>query len=89
MWQDYALGFVQAVFAVALIPSLLDRQKPALSTSVMNAGGMIIVTTVYFSLYLWISAWVATAVAIQWVILGLQRYWQPKTGLTQRNPRRS
>ncbi len=78
MWQDYALGVVQAMFAVALMPTLLDRQKPALSTSAMNAAGMTIITVVYVSLLLWLSAAVAAIVGIQWVILWTQRYKQPK-----------
>ncbi|MCC7500626.1 hypothetical protein IT396_02390 [Candidatus Nomurabacteria bacterium] len=78
MWQDYALGVVQAMFAVALMPTLLDRQKPALSTSAMNAAGMTIITVVYVSLLLWLSAAVAAIVGFQWVILWIQRYNQPK-----------
>lgn len=78
MWQDYALGVVQAVFAVALIPTLFDRQKPALSTSAMNATGMTVITIVYASLQLWLSAGVAAIVGIQWIILCIQRHQQPK-----------
>lgn len=40
MWQDYAIGAVQLVFAVSLIPSILKRQFPPVSTCLLTSAGL-------------------------------------------------
>lgn len=74
MWQDYAIMVVQVVFALALIPTLLDKnQKPAPWTSIFNTLSMAVLIAAYYSLKLWWSAGIATLVALEWSALGYQR----------------
>ena len=75
MWQDYAIAVVQVLFAVALIPTIMDKKhKPALSTCVWNAIGTGVLVSAYTSLGLWSSSIVAAVVGAQWVVLGVQRH---------------
>lgn len=75
MWQDTVLSGVQAVLALALIPSILDRQqKPAVSTSLINTVAMVAIIVVYFSLHFWWSTVIATVVCLEWAALAMQRY---------------
>lgn len=75
MWQDYAIAAVQAIFAVALVPTILDKNhKPALSTSLLNGAGMGILVAAYLSLSLWSSGIVAAVVGAQWIFLAVQRH---------------
>lgn len=75
MWQDYAIAVVQVIFAVALIPTIMDKKhKPALSTCLLNGVGMAVLVAAYLSLSLWSSSIVAAVVGAQWVVLGVQRH---------------
>ena len=75
MWQDFAISVVQVVFAVALVPTLLDKvHKPAVSTSLLNGFGMMTITIAYISLHLWWSGAVSSIVCVQWWLLATQRY---------------
>lgn len=75
MWQDYAIAAVQAIFAVALVPTILDKKhKPALSTCLLNGVGMAVLVAAYLSLNLWSSGIIAAVVGVQWFLLAMQRH---------------
>ncbi len=75
MWQDYAIAAVQAIFVVALVPTVLDKKhKPALSTCLLNGVGMAVLVVAYLSLTLWSSGIVAVVVGAQWFLLAVQRH---------------
>jgi hypothetical protein len=75
MWQDYAIMAVQAIFAIALIPTITDKaQKPAVPTSLLNGFGMVVLTVSYLTLRLWLGSAVASVVCVQWLLLAWQRH---------------
>lgn len=75
-WQDIVLAVSVLAFNIALIPSLLSKQKPRLATSVMTATFLVPEVIVFFSLSLWYSFAMALLNAIFWITLSLQRYAQ-------------
>ena len=75
MWQDYVLGAVQWLFALALLPTLFHREhKPAFLTALLNVILMLIVLFVYVTLRFWPSATGAASITTAWGILTYQRY---------------
>ena len=75
MWQDYAIAVVQAIFAVALVPTVRDKKhRPALSTCLLNGAGTAVLVAAYLSLNLWSSGIVAATVGAQWFLLAVQRH---------------
>ncbi len=72
-WQDIILSVGSWIFTIALIPSVISKDKPALSSSLTTA----IVLTVYAVVYVTISLWTAAAstvlVAVMWYTLAIQK----------------
>ncbi|MEK7567921.1 MAG: hypothetical protein AAB513_03320 [Patescibacteria group bacterium] len=64
----------QWMFLLALLPSILGKDKPAIATSVFT--GLILATFViaYFSISLWVSAISTSLVSLGWFILAYQKY---------------
>ena len=72
MWQDFILTGGSIVFIIALIPSVLSKDKPALSTSLITGLTLFVFGVVYATLALWITAiltWIITAL---WFTLAIQ-----------------
>jgi hypothetical protein len=65
-------------FNIALLPSLIGKQKPRIATSLLTALFLIPEVIVFFSLSLWYSFAMALINAIFWTILAAQRYMQIK-----------
>lgn len=76
LWQDYILTIGSIVFSVALVPAVLAREKPPLSTSVPTFFFLYLFSFVYTTLNLWLSALTAGITATLWLILAIQRYRQ-------------
>jgi len=75
MWQDWALSGVQFMLVLSLVPTLFHRtQKPTLSSSLMTAGCLYLMAIVYLTLSFWFSMTMAAILALQWTIIGIQRY---------------
>jgi hypothetical protein len=75
MWQDWVLGAVQWVFALALVPTIKScGQKPALPTGFLNTVGCVVVCVVFISLAMWCALIPTTLLAIEWGIITYQRY---------------
>jgi hypothetical protein len=78
-WQDIVLAISFAAFNVALIPSMISDQKPAIGTSLLTTTFLIPGLVVYISLSLWYSA-IMTAINISfWATLLIQKYLQTRT----------
>ena len=77
-WQDIVITIIQGTLAVALIPTILGSQKPALLTSAMNTIALAFLAFTFSTLGLLISTGTTTAVTIMWAILWVQRYKQEK-----------
>lgn len=55
-WQDFVRAIGGVVFVIALIPSVLSPDKPAFTTSILNAAVLFSFAVVYVSLELWFAA---------------------------------
>lgn len=74
-WQDLALTAASLVFIIALIPTVLsDTQKPALSTSILNAAVSTGIAIVYVTLHLWFAATTTGVNGVLWLAIGLQTF---------------
>lgn len=75
-WQDYVLAISFLAFNVALLPSVLSKNKPAIGTRLMTAAFLIPGLIVYFSLRLWYSVVMTTVNLLLWLTLFMQKYRQ-------------
>src|SRR5205085_471352 len=55
-WQDLVLAVSQLSFTAALLPTLLSKDKPALTTSLMNGTILLVVAFTLSTLALWFAA---------------------------------
>lgn len=78
MWQDTVIAICQLIFFPAMMPTVLGKDKPALSTSVLNALLVSIIAFCFFTLNLWFSVVTASLTAFLWVVLAVQKYQQIK-----------
>ncbi len=78
-WQDIVLSISVLAFNVALLPSVIGRHKPRITTSLLTALFLIPEVIVFFSLSLWYSFAMALINASLWSTLATQRYLQIKT----------
>jgi hypothetical protein len=76
MWQDYVISVGSFFFIVALIPSIISKDKPSLLTSVTTALILFIFSMTYVSLSLWFAATTTAGTSICWSILAMQKYRQ-------------
>ena len=74
MWQDIYLMVSSVLFAVALIPSILSKDKPALWTSTFTSILLLGTTGAFFSLGLYLSAGGCALTTIAWIILLWQKF---------------
>lgn len=71
-WQDLAAGIGQIVLSIALIPSVLGKEKPAAITSLLNASILLLFATVYVSFGLWFSVAMIIVQIVLWGTLSYQ-----------------
>lgn len=72
-WQDYVLASGSLIFSLALIPSLRSKNKPAISTSLVTFGVLVVFGITYITLSLWFSAVSVTINALAWLTLAIQK----------------
>lgn len=77
-WQDIVLTICIFVFNLALIPSVLGKSKPEVSTSIVTATFLTLTVVVYISLSLWFSATMQAINASLWTALAIQKMKQTK-----------
>ena len=75
-WQDLVLAVGLVIFNLALVPSLVSRNKPALLTSTLTALVVTSVIAVYISFSLWFSTVMGTVNFLLWATLAVQAYKQ-------------
>lgn len=73
-WQDIVLAIGSLVFALALLPSVLGKDKPALWTSALTCLVLAVFTATYASLSLWYATFTVVLTAILWGILAVQTF---------------
>ncbi|MEX1113481.1 MAG: hypothetical protein WD603_01875 [Patescibacteria group bacterium] len=72
-WQDIVLSVGSAMFMIALIPSILSDDKPAVTTSLMTGTVLIVFAATYASLGLWFTTVITALTAAFWLILFAQK----------------
>ena len=73
-WQDIVLSVGSWIFTVALIPSVVSKDKPALASSLMTGIVLAVYAIVYMTLALWTAAASTILVAGMWFTLAIQKY---------------
>lgn len=77
-WQDFVFTAGNIIFALALIPTIQGKSKPALSTSLTTGLVLYIFSFAYFSLALWFSTVTSFISGSLWLFLALQKYLSSK-----------
>jgi len=72
-WQDIVLSVGSWVFAIALIPSVIGKDKPALATSLSTGIILLVYAAVYVTLSLWSASISTFLVAAMWLTLAVQK----------------
>jgi len=78
LWQDGVLTGGSIIFVIALVPSVMSKDKPALSTSLMTGSVLIVFAFVYLTLSLWFSAVTTAITGMLWFILAAQKFFISK-----------
>jgi len=77
-WQDIVLAIGSLILAVALVPSVLSTDKPAVWTSVTTGTVLVVFAITYGSLSLWYAVLTTSLAAILWIVLMVQKLLQAK-----------
>ena len=77
-WQDWVFSICNWIFSIALIPAILDKEKPPVSTSLTNTVVLFVMAFTFSSLTLWLSALSISINGVLWFILAVQRFKQKK-----------
>ncbi|MCA9334237.1 hypothetical protein KC963_04265 [Candidatus Saccharibacteria bacterium] len=72
MWQDTVIAIGQLAFLPSMIPTLFGKDKPAFSTSVMNAIIVSAIVTAMATLHLWFAVVTGLLIVLVWMILAIQ-----------------
>ncbi len=85
MWQDTVIAICQLAFLPSMIPTIISNDKPALSTSLMNAVIVSVITLTFVTLKLWFSVLTGTLTALIWSVLAYQK-WSASQNFYFRHP---
>lgn len=77
-WQQIVLALGQIIFVIALIPSLISKDKPEIWTSIITGLVALSISITYFSMSITFAAISAGANFIAWSILAIQKLRQIK-----------
>lgn len=72
MWQDIVFGIGNGVFALALVPTIRGREKPARLTCAGTVIALCGFVVAQISLALWLTAAVTVLEAALWTVLWRQ-----------------
>lgn len=73
-WQEVVLTIGQVFFIVALFPSVLSKDKPALQTSMLTSAVAFSVAFVYVTLSIPFAAVSAAMNGALWLVLAVQKW---------------
>jgi len=79
VWQDFVLTSGSIAFIIALAPSVLSKDKPALTTSLLTGTVLAIYAFVYVTLSLWLTTITVAITSLTWFILAYQKYRMNKS----------
>jgi hypothetical protein len=66
VWQDIVLGFVQAGFSLALVPSIVHGPRPNWGTCLLTGAGLAVVSFCVATLGLWFASFCAGLCGTLW-----------------------
>lgn len=72
MWQDIVLMLGNFVIAAALLPTVVNKHKPAPLTSALDGAMLAVFAVVFATLGLWLSAIAVSVSAALWFVLLVQ-----------------
>lgn len=73
-WQEIAFLIGQMIFNISLLPSILSKDKPSLTTSLITSAVIFVYVFVYATLSLWVTAIAVGTTGVFWGILAYQKY---------------
>ncbi len=73
IWQDILMMVGGFIFSVALLPSVLGKEKPARSSCLITGTILTSYVVAMATLGLWLSAGATVLTATMWFVLLLQR----------------
>ena len=74
IWQDWVFGIGTIVFSLALIPAILGKEKPPLSTSLSTGSILFVFAVTQASLSLWFACVMSVVAGCLWITLTVQKY---------------
>lgn len=77
-WQDIVIAIGGWAATFALIPTLLAKEKPALSSSVLTVVILSSFTVCYVTLGMWNASVSTAALTIAWLVLAWQKWRRAK-----------
>jgi hypothetical protein len=75
-WQEIVLTIGQLVFIIALLPSILSKDKPEIWTSILTGTVALSIAITYITMSIPIAAISAFLNFVAWSILAIQKYKQ-------------
>ena len=73
LWQDVVIMAACFGFAIALIPSIISKGKPARSSCLLTVILLTAIAVSFATLHLWLSFWAEITAIIAWGILLFQK----------------
>ena len=75
-WQETILTLGQIIFIVALVPSILSKDKPQIWTSIITGLVALSISITYLTLNIPFAAISAFLNFVAWGVLAIQKYHQ-------------
>lgn len=73
-WQDWVIALGSFMFFIALIPTIISKDKPDIRTIVITAIGMTAFTITYGSMKLWYGMTMSALTTLAWYVLWYQKW---------------
>lgn len=83
-WQSIVLALGQILFIVALLPSILTKDKPEIWTSVLTGTVALSIAVTYLTLHIELASAMAFLNFVAWGVLAIQKLRQPHRSKTPR-----
>lgn len=72
-WQDIVFSLGSIVFTMALVPAIIRKRYPPISTCVLTATMLIVYAVTDATLGLWFSTITTIASSIIWMVMGVKQ----------------
>jgi ABC-type cobalamin transport system permease subunit len=72
-WQDIIFSIGSIIFTIALIPAILERKYPPISTCILTGVMIGVYAATDLTLELWFSAITSAISALLWIWMGIKQ----------------